>query len=230
MYSKVANIFITVYNATVGEFAETDLFKSASIDDKIVMDILEGKTSHTSSLNYNELEDLLLEDRTPTLFEEHGKLINWIYGIHKWDGTNKLSKEELFITKDDKWEYKRLPKSYKYYSFIWNLCKIFPDRDMQYLDPLLKKELTVRDLYLHIRFMTGHSLIKAIEAQNKLDEITKRLEIEKNVAIELATNEALRMAVENRELHRELDIMRAQIKDLKSIIAKIASLATENYK
>ena len=111
--------------------------------------------------------------------------------------------------------------------------------------------------------MTGHSLIEAIEAQNKLNEITKKLEEEKNKAIaeadaranaeiakikaeadaraneeiakikaeaaeiERQAQEGLRMAVENRELHRELDRMRCQITDLKSIISKIACLATE---
>ena len=180
MYSKVAAVFIKVYNATVGEFTETELFKSAS------------------SNNEEEITNVI-EDRTPTLFEEHGKLINWIYGIRNWDGTNKLVEKDLFATKkdqDDMKEARKASKQKEYLKSMWNLCKIFPDKDMEYFDPLLDKLLTVRDLYLHVRYETGHSLIKAIEAQNKLEEITKRLEEEQKQAIEDARNEANRIANE----------------------------------
>ena len=183
MYSKVAAVFIKVYDTTVGEFTETELFKSAS------------------SNNEEEITNVI-EDRTPTLFEEHGKLINWIYGIYKWDGINKLNENELFASNDDEQNALKIAeKSMETFQgdrgqFMISLAYIFNKNEIKEVKSLLNKPLSVRDLYLHVRHMEGNSLIDAIKAQNELNERKEQMEIEKKQAIELATNEAKRIANE----------------------------------
>ena len=245
MYSKVAAVFIKVYNDVVGDFEETSLFKSA-------------KDGNEEEVN------AVIEDRTPSnLFEEHGKLINWIYGIYKWDGDDKLNEEQLFMTDDDEEEMKKPTKvmnAEQYQDFMASLALIYKNkRELEEARRLLKKGLTVRDLYLHVRFIYGHSLIEAIKAQNELEKRTTELEAAKTEAIAEATKEAneradakiaeiqadanakiakvnedmektvkesqegLKMAAERNQLFEDCQALETKLSDAKSVIEKYKS-------
>ena len=212
MYSKVAAVFIKVYDATVGEFAETDLFKSAS------------------SNNEEEITNVI-EDRTPTLFEEHGKLINWIYGIYKWDGINKLNEEDLFAPNDDEQNALKTPEKCvsalkgRTGKLAISLAGIFNNNEIPEVLELLNKPLTVRELYLHVRHTSGNSLIEAIKAQNELNDRKTQMEVEKNKAIEEATNEANRKA--NEEIAKIQANADAEIAKTKAEAAEIERKSQE---